>query len=299
MLDTRGRFSLKCFSPFWVLESPLVIKEGGLIARHSPLPVLGKGKEVISVLDDKPKSSLSVIISRANDKEASSYGCSFADIVKNDKEIDKLIIAQNSNLESLALVTENKAISVDSGLVIYPLHNVGYSVDHSMIAKNLEIQIPQILEVVKEANKSSDFVVESVLAVQNFNYEFPIFVADPLGADPLGAAGNAHILEADLMGDYELENGFKQNSNSKFKNSTIVDEFKGGVCNDANLLEAVSTEIIADLLRAHKSDFEFKISDIQEMTKNAPSRWIDGKAIDLGIAYFLMLVALLVTFLVH
>ncbi|KAL0923898.1 hypothetical protein M5K25_004684 [Dendrobium thyrsiflorum] len=36
-----------------------------------------------------------------------------------------------------------------------------------------------------------------------------------------------------------------------------------------------------------------------QMTKKAPSRWIDGKSIDQGIAYFLMLVALLVTFLVH
>ncbi|KAH0466687.1 hypothetical protein IEQ34_003925 [Dendrobium chrysotoxum] len=36
-----------------------------------------------------------------------------------------------------------------------------------------------------------------------------------------------------------------------------------------------------------------------QMTNKAPSRWIDGKAIDQGIAYFLMLVALLVTFLVH
>ncbi|KAL0923895.1 hypothetical protein M5K25_004681 [Dendrobium thyrsiflorum] len=34
-----------------------------------------------------------------------------------------------------------------------------------------------------------------------------------------------------------------------------------------------------------------------QMTNKAPSRWIDGKAIDQGIAYFLMLVALLVTFL--
>ncbi|KAH0467077.1 hypothetical protein IEQ34_004315 [Dendrobium chrysotoxum] len=31
----------------------------------------------------------------------------------------------------------------------------------------------------------------------------------------------------------------------------------------------------------------------------ASSRWLDGKAIDQGIAYFLMLVALLIIFLVH
>ncbi|KAI0522480.1 hypothetical protein KFK09_004859 [Dendrobium nobile] len=36
-----------------------------------------------------------------------------------------------------------------------------------------------------------------------------------------------------------------------------------------------------------------------QMTTKAASRWIDGKAIDQGIAYFLMLLALLVTFLVH
>ncbi|KAI0522464.1 hypothetical protein KFK09_004843 [Dendrobium nobile] len=36
-----------------------------------------------------------------------------------------------------------------------------------------------------------------------------------------------------------------------------------------------------------------------EKTTMASSRWLDGKAIDQGIAYFLMLVALLVTFLVH
>ncbi|KAI0522468.1 hypothetical protein KFK09_004847 [Dendrobium nobile] len=36
-----------------------------------------------------------------------------------------------------------------------------------------------------------------------------------------------------------------------------------------------------------------------QKTTMASSRLIDGKAIDQGIAYFLMLVALLVTFLVH
>ncbi|PKU75460.1 Arabinogalactan peptide 20 [Dendrobium catenatum] len=36
-----------------------------------------------------------------------------------------------------------------------------------------------------------------------------------------------------------------------------------------------------------------------EKTTMASSRLIDGKAIDQGIAYFLMLVALVVTFLVH
>ncbi|KAL0907633.1 hypothetical protein M5K25_022052 [Dendrobium thyrsiflorum] len=34
-----------------------------------------------------------------------------------------------------------------------------------------------------------------------------------------------------------------------------------------------------------------------QMTTKTSSRWIDGKAIDQGIAYFLMLVALVVTFL--
>ncbi|KAL0907631.1 hypothetical protein M5K25_004680 [Dendrobium thyrsiflorum] len=36
-----------------------------------------------------------------------------------------------------------------------------------------------------------------------------------------------------------------------------------------------------------------------QMTTKTSSRWIDGKAIDQGIAYFLMLVALVVTFLFH
>ncbi|KAH0466686.1 hypothetical protein IEQ34_003924 [Dendrobium chrysotoxum] len=36
-----------------------------------------------------------------------------------------------------------------------------------------------------------------------------------------------------------------------------------------------------------------------QKTTKASSRWIDGKAIDQGIAYFLMLVALFVTFLFH
>ncbi|PKU72700.1 RNA exonuclease 1 [Dendrobium catenatum] len=90
MLDSKGRFSFKRISPhnFWDLESPLVIKEGGLIAKHKPLLESGKGKDVISVLDKIPKSPLSVIISGANDNEASSSGISFIDILKNDKGID-------------------------------------------------------------------------------------------------------------------------------------------------------------------------------------------------------------------
>ena len=34
-------------------------------------------------------------------------------------------------------------------------------------------------------------------------------------------------------------------------------------------------------------------------TSTTPSRMVDGKAIDQGIAYVLMLVALLVTYLIH
>ncbi|KAL0923893.1 hypothetical protein M5K25_004679 [Dendrobium thyrsiflorum] len=42
-----------------------------------------------------------------------------------------------------------------------------------------------------------------------------------------------------------------------------------------------------------------EIAHGRQMTTKTSSRWIDGKAIDQGIAYFLMLVALVVTFLFH
>ncbi|PKU59139.1 hypothetical protein MA16_Dca014881 [Dendrobium catenatum] len=79
MLDSKGRLSFKCISPFRILESPLILREGDLNARKKPLPISGKGKEVISSLNDKP-NPLSAIISGANDKEASSSGGSFAEI---------------------------------------------------------------------------------------------------------------------------------------------------------------------------------------------------------------------------
>ncbi|PKU74728.1 hypothetical protein MA16_Dca004919 [Dendrobium catenatum] len=54
MLDSKGRFSFKRFSSFRILESPLVIKEGGFNAMKKPLPISGKGKEVILFMNDKP-----------------------------------------------------------------------------------------------------------------------------------------------------------------------------------------------------------------------------------------------------
>ena len=47
---------------------------------------------------------------------------------------------------------------------------------------------------------------------------------------------------------------------------------------------------------------DFFLSGIMQLAhgqKTSPSRSVDGKAIDQGIAYVLMLVALLVTYLVH
>ena len=41
------------------------------------------------------------------------------------------------------------------------------------------------------------------------------------------------------------------------------------------------------------------LMQISHAQTNAPSRMVDGKAIDQGVAYVLMLVALLVTYLIH
>ncbi|KAI0522509.1 hypothetical protein KFK09_004888 [Dendrobium nobile] len=91
MLDSKGRFSFKRISPhnLRVLESPLVIKEGGLVATQKQLPDSRKGKEVTSASFKLLKSPLPVSWFGANDKEASSSKSSFVDILKKDKEIDK------------------------------------------------------------------------------------------------------------------------------------------------------------------------------------------------------------------
>ncbi|KAI0524533.1 hypothetical protein KFK09_003907 [Dendrobium nobile] len=107
MLNSKGRLSFKRISPlnFRILESPLVIKEGDLLAKKKILPDLSKGKEVISFPNKLPKSPLSHFIIGANDKEASSSMRSFVDIMKNDKAIDKNnvniinpITSENSNV---------------------------------------------------------------------------------------------------------------------------------------------------------------------------------------------------------
>ncbi|PKU81302.1 hypothetical protein MA16_Dca022062 [Dendrobium catenatum] len=71
--------------------------ERTVIVLYSISGCYAKEKNVISVLDNKPKSPLPVIISGVNDKEASSTGCSFADILKNDKDI----VNGNVNIKNL------------------------------------------------------------------------------------------------------------------------------------------------------------------------------------------------------
>ncbi|PKU68940.1 hypothetical protein MA16_Dca002208 [Dendrobium catenatum] len=107
MLDSKGRLSFKRISPFRILESPLIIREGDLNARQKPLPISGKGKGVISSLNDKP-NPLSAIISGANDKEASSSGGSFAKILKKDIDPINSSKMDNSNIMGTYALTPTK-----------------------------------------------------------------------------------------------------------------------------------------------------------------------------------------------
>ncbi|PKU82313.1 hypothetical protein MA16_Dca005318 [Dendrobium catenatum] len=162
MLDSKGRFSFKCISPhnLRVFESPLVIKEGGLIAKHKPLPELGKGKEVNSVLDKIIKSPLSVIISRANDKEASYSRSSFIDILKNDKGIDNGNVNIKNTIISSRL--DNSNVWIKKPHIIINLSKIHDEIEDANIVK---------LDVDKE--KSNIQVLSKSLVVKILGKNLP------------------------------------------------------------------------------------------------------------------------------
>ncbi|KAH7652017.1 Arabinogalactan protein 16/20/22/41 [Dioscorea alata] len=59
---------------------------------------------------------------------------------------------------------------------------------------------------------------------------------------------------------------------------------------------------MGSMIRVYAMFFIYFFSGLMQMSlaqTTAPSRMVDGKAIDQGIAYVLMFVALLVTYFVH
>ncbi|PKU75457.1 hypothetical protein MA16_Dca023043 [Dendrobium catenatum] len=78
----------------------------------------------------------------------------------------------------------------------------------------------------------------------------------------------------------------------------ISGRFRG--LNGYKALESSARTAVAKFEQESRNGVEFlmDIAHGQKTTKTS-SRWIDGKAIDQGIAYFILLVALVVTFVFH
>ncbi|PKU80190.1 hypothetical protein MA16_Dca011936 [Dendrobium catenatum] len=135
-------------------------QEGGLIAKHKPLQVSGKGKDVILILDNKPNSPLPVIISGENDEEASSSGCSFINMLKNDKGIDNDNVNTNNPISSSKL--DNSNVRIKKPHIKINLSNIHDAIEDANVVK---------LDIEKE--KANVQILSNSLVVKILSKNFP------------------------------------------------------------------------------------------------------------------------------